>query len=418
VSRSGFNMFEWQMTSSREIETMRSLLSDLGYRVSDKSYAFRPEEDARSSRTRRRYECSDRHSGQTRKINVTEGEKRTPSTLAHSLTGLQALKHQSSSSSRKRNLPIYTPEIPDDDNNKKPKLRRSSRELMPPPLPKSASYDYFRDPVHSQEQRRQSGSRHLAHVYEDSRWPLPHFEPRLKGRGSREEHESGCVDEGLENDRVETRQGSHFRPSPLYSSAAGIQGYDHSRAVAQNYLPPPILQRSPTTSNYVQPQHISPASDFASARSIRSIQARQNSYRQRPSLNGLSFIERPHRLADHQPIYQSPQPLANTIYSKSPPAVLPLLSNSQGLLQRPDISQISRGRLPSRPQSNAYRGRITFPPNFHGSDLFRSDEQTLQHLPGVRGMSSHSSCKYGNGPTYAHRRPVFTSAGGRRSVRR
>lgn len=397
---------------------MRSLLSDLGYRVSDKSYAFRPEGDARRSRTRRRYERSDPHSGQPRKINVTEGEKRTPSALAHSLTDLQALKHQSSSSSRKRNLPIYTPEHPDDDNNKKSKRRRSSRELMPPPLPKSASYGYFRDPVHLQEQRRQSASRHLAHVYEDSRWPLPRFELRLKGCGSREEHESGCVDEGLENEHAETRQGLPFRPSPLHSSATGIQSYDHPRAVAQNYLPPPMLQRSPTTSNYVQPQHISPTSDFASARSMRPLLARQNSYRQRPSLNGLSFIERPHRLADHQPLYQSPQPLANTIDSKSPPAVLPLLSNSQGLLQRPYIHQISRGRLPSRPQSNTYRGRITFPPNFHGSDLSRSDEQTLQHIPGVRGMTSHSACKYGNGPTCAYRRPVFTSAGGRRSVRR
>lgn len=289
---------------------------------------------------------------------------------------------------------------------------------MPPPLPKTGS-SHFRNSITSQDLQQPQTSRQSIHAYKDSRWNLPLFEPSSRDHGRREQCGSDHVNEGIKSAHVGIRRVMPFQNSLIRPSVIGIQAYDQSGSTEQNNLPLSTLQLSSKTSNYFQSQHIAAASDYTRAYSMMPFQARQNSYSHRPSLNGLSFIERPHRVTDHQPLYQSPNLLPNKTDSQSPPSIVSISRNSLGLLQRPEIGHISRGNFPGRPQSDTFRSHSKFPQNLHASDMSRrSDEQTLQNIPGVRGMSSHSAQKYGNEPSYADRRPLFTSSGGRRSVRR
>ncbi|KAK3067439.1 hypothetical protein LTR53_015702, partial [Teratosphaeriaceae sp. CCFEE 6253] len=124
-----------------------------------------------------------------------------------------------------------------------------------------------------------------------------------------------------------------------------------------------------------------------------------------------------------------PQPLYDTVSYRRPdpdqyqcthdPPQTP--RNLQGLFQRPDRPTPSAAYAQSRPQSTAYRGRVSLPPNKHTMlPPTGSQERALSQIRGVRGVISQGlrPSLYGQGPLYDAPRSLFSSAGGRRSVKR
>ena len=184
----------------------------------------------------------------------------------------------------------------------------------------------------------------------------------------------------------------------------------------------PSTQRPPTRGSFVRPSYPSLSRDTTTGyRMATPLQPEtSHGYSQRPSLHGLSFIERPYRPADHQPLYQSPtrQAPAGDRYTRG--SMVPQTPrNSQDLFQRPDYQPMSAVYAPNRPQSTAQRGRISFPPSQQTMSLAGSQEQALSQIRGVRVSSQGvRSQNYESGPLYEPTRTLFSSAGGRRSVRR
>ncbi|KAK6396764.1 hypothetical protein LTR65_008662 [Meristemomyces frigidus] len=142
---------------ARDIETMRSQLSRLGYHVPERSYTFEPDKALKPKETAPDQRDLDQHYGES---------------FSSSSTAVAA-KHDNSSSSRKRKLAEYTADVAQSTVRERPP-RRSSRDLMPPPLPRLQAPRYrvppSVEPIASQPFRRPPSSRQSVRVFEDRSW--------------------------------------------------------------------------------------------------------------------------------------------------------------------------------------------------------------------------------------------------------
>lgn len=140
------------------------------------------------------------------------------------------------------------------------------------------------------------------------------------------------------------------------------------------------------------------------------------------SLNGLPFIEKPRRPHDRRALYQSTTYRQDTLNESQEPLAAPQTPrNSQGLFQRPDRPPPPASYATSRPQLNTYRDRVTIPPTTGPQmPMAANQDEALSQIRGVRGVSSQASFQNFQraAPSYGAPRPLVSSAGGRRSVRR
>ena len=130
----------------------------------------------------------------------------------------------------------------------------------------------------------------------------------------------------------------------------------------------------------------------------------------RTSLNGLSFIEEPYRSTQHQRLLPSSR-------AKPPPSP----DAAQGPSHPFDRPSVPASANYDKLQATAYNGRISLPPASRSPARYRGkQEQTLTRIPGIRGVSSQGARtgKHQYGPLYQPGRALFSSVGGRRSVRR
>ncbi|KAK5127574.1 hypothetical protein LTR85_006914 [Meristemomyces frigidus] len=509
---------------ARDIEVMRSQLSQLGYEVSERSYTFEPDKISKPRVAAPDRRDADQHPGKS---------------FSSSSTAVPG-EHDNSSSSRKRKLAEYAADVPQ-NNGYELRPRRSSRDLMPPPLPKLKAPQrealHVVQPMTSQDMRRPPSSRQSAHAFQDpSQRPqqleyrdshytsseqeaLPFRASRSHAAPSPDNNKGGSAYHDASNERRRAqasawnrnahpvqplaqlsigspqRQQAPFHrslksrsaiPQPIqhtsrrpgsrvteydvdYGTVAQQQDYQARQPLqplSASYLnhqvavpsrsrnahatpspqrqsqppaasvvspffkrgatswPPPTTQCPPTRGSYVQPHYASLSRETATGYSRAPSQLEPpDDYSQQPSLNGLSFIERPHRPVDHQPLYQSPsqRPVAGGRLSRAS-RIPQTPRNSQGLFQRPDRAPFPTATTYalSRPQSIANSGRISFQPNQQPTSLARNQEQALSQIRGVRGLSSQGARprNYDSGPLYDPIRTLYSSAGGRRSVRR
>ena len=186
---------------------------------------------------------------------------------------------------------------------------------------------------------------------------------------------------------------------------------------------PPTVQRPPTRGSFVRPQYAGRTRESGiERRKTQTDTVAAQRYNEPRSLNGLSFIDKPHRPGDYQSLYQSPSyRQEETCQSQRPFMVPQTPRNSQGLFQRPDRLPAPASYASSRAQSNIQR-RLQSLPHSHGPPVpFNgSQDQELSQVRGVRGVSSQRgmSSYQRPAPMYDKPRTVFSSAGGRRSVRR
>ena len=168
-------------------------------------------------------------------------------------------------------------------------------------------------------------------------------------------------------------------------------------------LRPSPLKRVPLKKNHNQPHHGTPSVSR--------------------SLNGLSFIEKPHRPVDHRPLFHSPMHYSGAAneYEQQRLGVPQTPRNAQGLFQRQDRTQLLASHTALRPQSkmlnNGVGRRVYDAPR--SSNAVRQN-QNLSQIPGVRDVSSQrgSTAQQRIQPSYGAQRTFFSTAGGRRSVRR
>ncbi|EMC97120.1 hypothetical protein BAUCODRAFT_438929 [Baudoinia panamericana UAMH 10762] len=220
----------------------------------------------------------------------------------------------------------------------------------------------------------------------------------------------------LTNDYVPATPG---HPKSTHAPSTSLLSPFFKRGVASSAA----LQRPPTRGSLVQPAYMGGASRLL--RSLTRLPSRKESTqpdRYRQSLNGLSFIEQPHDPADHRPLYRSPEHSTRVgEHNDLDESSSQMLRNRLGLFELRDRTPASSGYRPIRLQSRARRGRISLlPDQAHSLSFSGCEEQTLSKIRGVRGLSSHDPhpSRYTKDPLYDTVRPVFTSAGGRRSVRR
>lgn len=185
---------------------------------------------------------------------------------------------------------------------------------------------------------------------------------------------------------------------------------------------PTGFQRPPAQGSFVSPHYASRGLDTATSHSLApSHHDTSHTHGQWPSLNGLSFMERPGRPAERQTLYHPPnRPEAMDDKHIRQSMIPQTPRNSQGLFQRPDRPSAPASYESSRPQSTTHRSRISFVPGQQPRSSATSQEQALSQIRGVRGISSQGVRlnNYENGLLYDPGRMLYSSAGGRRSVRR
>ncbi len=143
---------------------------------------------------------------------------------------------------------------------------------------------------------------------------------------------------------------------------------------------------------------------------------------QRRSLIGSTFADRLRQTVHHHAPYQMRPHQAATGFAYPNDRDVPKTPRSaQGLFERPHLPQLPPSYAHSMGQANAHRGRISLPPSRQTIGSAKgSQEKALSQICGVKGASSAGVRTSGNqsGPLYDAPRTVFSSAGGRRSVRR
>ncbi|KAK1068290.1 hypothetical protein LTR74_005788 [Friedmanniomyces endolithicus] len=470
--------------SASDIALMRSQLLQLGYDVPKRSYAFGSNNAAQSS------------------VPAANGR---PSKQGHNVSAA----HNTSSSTRKRKLMEYTPDLPEHITTHMPRPRGESRELMPPPLPRprqrterTAAAPVARphavvkpfNHAHDEQtwQREAAGRRDEDESYPPSRLnaqALPFGPSRSNSMHQQHPHHHNApyplgfapsrqwqhdVDDGHHNPPEQSayrgREGLLTIPSnhPATRDTHHNAGYGfvahRSERPAQSPQPPhsanqidqelstglgnrlginspakhavlpvtsvdsPFFRRGaafgfpaeclPIEVRHMQSQYriqddanrTHPSHDYAQA------------YPQRPSPNGSTFADRLRQTVNHQAPYQMRPYQAATGLAYSGDRDVPQTPrNSQGLFQRLDLPQLPASYAHSMWQSNAHRGRVSLPPS---PQIFGpakgSQEKALSQIRGVKGVSS-AGVRTGpnqSGPLYDAPRTLFSSAGGRRSVRR
>lgn len=242
----------------------------------------------------------------------------------------------------------------------------------------------------------------------------------------------------LDNGREDEFSYSARRDPRMNDSDVSIQ---HRMPSAQNAremtasVSSPFFKRGPTFSRAVTHQHQSTANDsrlqYSDAHQRLSQDHRMVPVRrdrgQPLSVNGLSFIEQPHRSTDNQPLYRQ---LSIAPQHETQLAVPQTPRNSQGLFQRFNGPPLPASYAPVRSQSSIPRSRFTLLPSTqslvpvtNGAIARRQDaDEALSQVRSIRGVSSRhgmfSRNMYSAGPSYGASRTLFSSAGGRRSVRR
>ncbi|KAK5679813.1 hypothetical protein LTS10_007761 [Elasticomyces elasticus] len=162
--------------------------------------------------------------------------------------------------------------------------------------------------------------------------------------------------------------------------------------------------------------------DYDMAPPSRSQSTQVPAYNQRPTMRSSAFVDTLRGATNPKSLYDtsSYRPTLNTGYSGN--RVIPQTPlQSQGLFRRPDGPPPSASFTNSRlQQPTAHRSRVSLPPSQHSAmPPAASQERVLSQIRGVRGASSMGvrPNQHNHGPLYEPRAP-FSSAGGRRSVRR
>lgn len=400
-------------------------------------------------------------------------------------------EQQQTSSARKRKLS----ELADGHNYHDPPLSRtnhrmSSRDLMPPPLPKPKPSQQLRSP--SDVQSRAVGSlwrtssRQPVQSGQEGRWEMqenpavvPNYTPQqilpFRPSPSRIRQSEGQLEE-LDSARdfvqrnqpasrnIQDNHASHFAPQVTLASPAlhrspfpmpniSRNGPLDSRVLPRQHLDPgtthhgeeipnghhplesqrrePLqaftssqinrlsqrnvdgLHHTPPSQAGVWHSGVSVTSPFFREHGLPDIQpeqpptrhsmARSSFAEQRadyrhglslsstpgrashPTLNGLSFIDYPHRPSDHQPLYSSPNYHVDTPHHNAQ-RLVPSSRDSQGLFQRPHISRSSAAsRAGDRPYLTDPKSRISFAPS-QAHQV--PQEKVLSHIRGVRGVNT------------------------------
>lgn len=185
---------------------------------------------------------------------------------------------------------------------------------------------------------------------------------------------------------------------------------------------PSTIQQPSTRGSFIAPRYDAPIRDGVAHHTMTTPYARQRSYGQPQAFNRISSIDNSRQQGNLQSSYNSPfyGPNASTRYQpKTPIPQTP--RNSQALFHRPDRPPPSGSDTATRPQPNNYRSRVSLPPS-QGPlmPMASHQDEALLQVPGIRGVSSQRvmSSYQRAGSAYGAPRNLFSSAGGRRSVRR
>ena len=186
---------------------------------------------------------------------------------------------------------------------------------------------------------------------------------------------------------------------------------------------PPTLQRPPTRGSYIRRQYASPTPEATTNYQMASVSSRApQAFSERKTINVFSFVDNPHRSFDQRPSYQPTEYRSGTGNTVQQPSMISQTPcNSQGLLQRADRPPPSASYAPGRPQSNMYRKRVSLPLRAGPQmPMASNQDEALSQIQGVRGLNSQNGFPTHQRapPNYGGPRPLFSSAGGRRSVRR
>ncbi|KAK0947157.1 hypothetical protein LTR29_001440 [Friedmanniomyces endolithicus] len=467
---------------SSDIALMRSQLLQLGYDVPKRSYAFGSNNAARSSASA----ANDRRSKQSHNVSAAQN---------------------TSSSTRKRKLKQYAPELSEHDTTHMPRPRGNSRELMPPPLPRP--HQRTERTAAAPSARLQAVANPFDHVHDEHTWQRetatgrdtngPHSQSRLTAQAQSfrfPRSNSVYHQHHLHHDSPYPRdsapepqwhydvENSHHAPvqqstyqereglltfppnhpetrdrhqNALYGSVA-CRPERPARTPQHQYSPNQIDQELSTgLSNqlgFSSPQKhrvlpdvsiVSPFFKRGAASGSSATHRRtgggnmQSQYRiqdqtdrtrsshdyaqahpQRPSLNGSFFADRLRQTVGHEALHQMRpyQTATNLAYTGEIPQTP---RNSQGLFQQPDLPQLPASYAHNMWQSNAHRGRVSLPPSRQTIGPAKgSQEKALSQIRGVKGVSSLGTrpSQQQNCPLYDAPRTLFSSTGGRRSVRR
>ena len=186
----------------------------------------------------------------------------------------------------------------------------------------------------------------------------------------------------------------------------------------------PPTERPPTRGSFVHPPHPTGVRDATSGyRMAQPSAAGRTGYSQQRSQNVSAFANRLYQPANHHQAYHSSQDRPFTRVQHQSPFMAPQTPrNSQGLFQRPDRPPPSAtSHAPSKPQSGFHQGRVSLPPAT-GPSVPRTagEDSAVSRIRGVRGVNSQRepSSLNPSAAAYSAPRNLFSSAGGRRSVRR
>ena len=457
---------------------MRDQLADLGYEAAGQDFMF---------------DMAQWDGNRAPRIHDNAELQRHQANSIHSKNAITE-DQQQTSSARKRKLS----ELADSHNYHDPPLSRtnhrtSSRDLMPPPLPKSKLPQQLRSPLDVQSravgslwrtpsqqpvQSRQEGHRethqHPTFVHNYAPQQILPFRPspsRMRQRGGQLEELDAAQDSVHRNQlasrNIQDSHASHFAPrvtlaspalhrspfpmpnvsrsGPMDSRVLPRRNPDagtiyHGEELSNDHHPPESQRREPLqafTSSQINRlsqrnedgSHHTPRSQAGLRQSgvpvtspffredrlpdIRperpptrhsmahsSFAEQRRDYRDglshpstpsrasQPTLNGLSFIDYPHRTSDHQPLYSSPSHHVDTSHH-SAQRLAPSSRDFQGLFQRPPISRSSAvSRTGDRPYLTDPRYRISFAPS-QGHQV--PQERVLSQIRGVRGVNSQPS---------------------------
>ncbi|KAK0284100.1 hypothetical protein LTR35_005814 [Friedmanniomyces endolithicus] len=469
---------------SSDIALMRSQLLQLGYNVPKRSYAFGSNNAAQSLVSA----ANDRPLKQGRNVSAA---------------------HNTSSSTRKRKLTDYAPELAEHTITHVPQPRSNSRELMPPPLPRlrrgidrtaaapfvrsqavAEPVDHFHDERNWQREAAggrdmnepcsplrlnpqalpfrssRSDSMHQQHHYHHNvqypHGPAPNRQGQFKAENSHPDPTQQLMHrerEGLltfPSHHPESRDTHHNAgygfvaqrperpvqtPQHLYSAnqihqelSSGLSNRLGLISPAKHSVPPvasvvsPFFkrgaaagspgQRPPTGSFHVGSQYR--IQDETDRTHLSDSYAQVHP--QRRSLIGSTFADRLRQTVDHQAPYQMrPHQAATGLASSKDRDVPQTPRNPHGLFQRPDLPHFPPSYAHNMGQANGHRGRVSLPPSRQTVETAQSSqEKALSQIRGIKGAGSVGTRprQQYNGPLYDAPRTLFSSAGGRRSVRR
>lgn len=183
-------------------------------------------------------------------------------------------------------------------------------------------------------------------------------------------------------------------------------------------------QRPLTRGNVVQRFRDVPASNNGAgyqASPLWQTQRRENIHSR--AVNTPSYRNGPPQQVYQQPSYLPPYVFNNSTRNGPTTHVPQTPRNSDGLLRRPDRRPAATpSQTATRPQSNAYRNRVSLPPRSGPAiPVGHNQDEALLQVPGIRGVSSQrgpSSYQHGGAQVYSTARSVFSSEGGRRTALR